>query len=753
MPVTAYLAAVPDTIKKFCERPILITNFQANTTTTFSPWGLWGANAAVIAKLRNFYLVRGKMHLRIVMQAEPFSYGSGILYLDPANSYGGTACTFDPLTSAFAADFSVYLDFASDSQPEMVMPMIDRIQWQVAENLSGYDGMTTTYSPIVNPNSANSSSTPTVQINVYAFVTDLQVRVPQAQSAPNTSASENKPDFRISSIANKFSTAASVLSDVPVIGAFAATASTVASVIGSVASFFGFSKPLDVTAMTKVLTRRTGEMSTVDGIDPSYILSIDSKCEKSISYQSLVGTNLDQMAFAYALSHWGYINLLSWTTSQTEGTNLGAWHVSPGAVQTAASNGWIQTPLSHVALPFAKWSGSIEYKFIVVCSAYHRGRVRIYWNPQSTITDSPLNTTLCSILDIKPGASATMVVPWSGISPARPMGLVAISTAVATPTGINNGYIWVDVDQQLVCQRAAANVSIVVLVRAGPDFCVYCPTMINLQYSSTSPYHAVAEATHAVNTQNIGTPSTYTPVAQSAVNEIAVDDKQATLFNNNEVFGETVGSFRAMVKRYCYYYSVTDAYTTASHSIYQISLDRMPGPRFSGGASRVNVGFNWMNYAGLSYYFVSGGSRVKLFLYPIANWPQSGPWVASRWKGSMSYGSATTSAITGDQAEAARAAYVDSASGCIATFSDAIVGNTVVEIQIPDQTGYKANYTDSVFIVGTNTDYTAAIQCPINGSVASQLTHTTFYAAADDFNLYLYRGPPIIYFWGTPTSA
>jgi len=328
-PLTAYLATMPDTVKKFCERPILIANWQANTQTSISPWQLWGSNAAVAAKLRNFYLVRGKIHMRLVVQAEPFTYGCGIYSLDPSLAAVTTVATYDPLTSAFASDYSVYVDFASDSQPELVMPYIDRIPWIQVVNIGSVSGNVFTYNPIVNPISAQSSTTPTVQINCYAFVTDLEVSIPTAQSAPNNNAMENKPNFRLSSIASKVSTAASIFSDVPLIGPFAATASAVASAIGGVASFFGFSKPLDLTAITKMVVRKTGEMSTADGIDPSFVLSLDSKCEKSLSYQTIVGTNVDQMAFAYALSHWGYISLITWPQTSTEGTNLQAWHVAP----------------------------------------------------------------------------------------------------------------------------------------------------------------------------------------------------------------------------------------------------------------------------------------------------------------------------------------------------------------------------------------------------------------------------------------
>jgi len=409
------------------------------------------------------------------------------------------------------------------------------------------------------------------------------------------------------------------------------------------------------------------------------------------------------------------------------------------------------TPLAHVALGFAKWSGCLEYKFIVCCSKYHRGRVRIYWNPTEPLTDSPLNTTLCTVLDITPGATTTMVVPWGQQTPAQKVGLFPMSTAVTSSTGTNNGFIWVDVDQQLVVQRSAASAYIIVLVRAGSNFSVYCPTMVNLQHMSISPYSSVAEVSIPVNNSNIIPAGSYTPVLQSAVNELACDDKQATLFNNTEVFGESIGSFRSLCKRYCYYYSYNDTFTTNNFAVYQIGLDRYPAPRQI-QTTRFNSGFTWMAYASLAYYFVSGGTRVKIFISPSSNFPQAGPWVASRWKGHMSIGNYTVTTATGNLAQAAGASYTDAAAGGIATATDVTAGNTILEIQIPDQIGYKAEYVNAAFNI-LNTTYTAKVECVCNDSINTFLSHTTFYAGADDFNLYLYRGPPILYFWGTPTAV
>lgn len=756
LPIIGMLSYVPDTLQSFCERPLLIYSSSAASFTSFNPWALWGANNAVAAKLRNFYMMRGKMHLRCVIQSEPFSYGAGIFYLNPL-SYGGVPDTggdYEEITAGFQNDYSAYLDFASDSQPEIVIPYIDTTNWAVAEQLTSYTRVQIDYQPIVVPESANSSTPSVVTLNFYMFVTDLQVRVPQAQSGSGASVvEEQKPNGLVSSIASKVADAGNILSSVPIIGPFAATASTIASGIASVAKFFGFSKPTMLTDNLRITSRMNGNLALTAGADQSEKLTLDPKCEKSLSYQTLVGTTTDQMSFPYILSHWGYLSTTTWTTSSTEGTNLFATHVAPTIVNTLG-NGWIITPMCGVALPFARWTGSIEYKIMVVCSKFHKGRLRIYWNPQVISSDSPLNTTFCNILDIAPGASTTFMVPWSGLTPVRPTGLYALSTPVTTPTGVNNGFFFIDVDQPLVVTRTAASAYIIVLARAGPDFAVYSPTMATLQYMSVVDYQnaAVIGPPTSTVTYNDGT---YTPNAQSARSDSVVEVMhQHTNFVTQEIFGEAVGSFRSLVKRYSNYYAFR--YESGDQdSLSIVTLDRHPKVRTINSTPNIlNYEFTWPAYTALAYYFGSGSLRVKDHIR-ASNGTQGmvplTPWTVSRCYGFLNYfiGALDTS-LTGITTYT-QFLYGNTPAGAM-TFPTDSAGTCMMEFEIPDMYGLKVRET-SVLLGNATPDYTVQVSClnDITGNYV--FNHNLFYAAGDDYNLYMFKGWPTLYFWAPPLAS
>jgi hypothetical protein len=57
--------------------------------------------------------------------------------------------------------------------------------------------------------------------------------------------------------------------------------------------------------------------------------------------------------------------------------------VDPCCIQEHATDGSIRfAACGAAAMPFKYWSGSMKYRFQVVCSAFHRGRIAVVYDPQ-----------------------------------------------------------------------------------------------------------------------------------------------------------------------------------------------------------------------------------------------------------------------------------------------------------------------------------------------------------------------------------
>lgn len=800
-------------IARFMERPIQITTITGGTPTTFYPWNLWAANAAVIAKLRNYYGFRGTANLLFTVQAEPFTYGSMQLGLSPVSSFGGqVGFAHRPMDSLFACTYNATIDYSQHHDVHLKIPYFATYPWMSIQGATGLTNHAIYIDNIQPPISANSAIAPTVYINVYMYVTKYEVTAPFAQSgrskakvtaasqakrntnvgetftngavyAPSEGAQrqeddgyesaasygsnnpggpaaarednvkkgkmgkknvtvEQKPNGMISSMATKFSKVANSLSAIPVIGGYAAAASTVASGIGKIAAWFGFSKPLILSDFVPTVRRITGQTATCIGSDTAVKLTVDPKAERSISGMIVDGTTEDQMSFAFILGHRGLLNFYAMTSAQAAGTVIASFHVAPGACRN--TNPWTLTPLAHTSLAFSQWSGSLVYSIQTFCSPYHRGRLRIYWNRIAVFTDPILNTTISTLLEVAPGAVCEFIVPWDGFSPTRHMNLFDLATPLATPTGSNNGFLFIEVDQPLVSPRAAADIYIVVQVKAGPDFKLYDPCVKNLRYASWNDYANVAQATLPVP-PTLETPGIYVPVAQSGGSTamVHIEDANDTMSN---LFGESITSWRLLCKRYCWTEINYSAGAAAGKAIASFHK-RLPCLKNVAGGTGHVFGFSFIAYLAPCYALFSGSTRIKVVVTgdPIL---LSVPVTVTRATAVPYFGvTPGTVPVTGLWQRAGLQANGYSAQGSY--IADVRNGQSV-EVEIPDSTGNPATLVSAAYqqTQSDNGVVISQMSSLIGGTVGTEYIENVWYAAGEDFNLYCYFGPPLLYFYG-----
>ena len=85
-------ASIPQLeLNKFLERPTLIQTITWGSggvsTGRFNPWTDFLTNAYIQNKLENYALFRGDLHIKLVISANPFTYGAALLSYTPIQDY------------------------------------------------------------------------------------------------------------------------------------------------------------------------------------------------------------------------------------------------------------------------------------------------------------------------------------------------------------------------------------------------------------------------------------------------------------------------------------------------------------------------------------------------------------------------------------------------------------------------------------------------------------------------------------------
>lgn len=716
-------------IDEFLARPLLISSFTMSTTTTFSPWAAFLTNPAVAAKLRNAYLIRGNMHLRFITQADAYTYG--LLAITPT--------IFNKVCDPYASDYGAVLDIASQKEFEMVTPYFGPVPYLTVPNVGSTTDFRYTVSASIGPLSTNSPTAPVVYVAVYAWITELDIRVPYAQSGKAKATmvpKESKKDGMISKPLSAIAAASNILADVPFIGGLAKTAGGIASAVGNLASMFGFSRPTVLMDTRTTVYRPAPFYSQLAAPDYCEKVTTDIKCSKSIDPMGRIGVAEDQLSFAYITKHWGQIDTISFSTTDVAGAKLFGAYVSPTAVNVSGS--FIRvTPTSSIAALFAKWTGTLEYSFTVICSPFHKGRLRIYWNPDIP-SENPTNTTTMLNLEIQPGAVATMVVPWGRAIPYLPVAYMAHSPV--TLVGTTNGQIYVEVDQQLQCPTTTAPVYVVVCVRAGDDFKLAVPSDTILRLAHHDDYLPGATTLiPATVSQNVTAGYAALPV----INQSGLTN--ATMVGTNvdtvsiDTFGEDVISMRALLKRPCF--ACSQSFVSSSTTCAGYRFRRLPFEQESDPAGVLSVVSPWaqsyMSHIARSFIFNSGSTRVFLRNnFSLNHYMQMCRSTGKMGPINYTYGT------TGDFiTKAGRDLYHESNGAILKPITN---GTSLIGIEIPDYSGLQMQVNDlSPPVIDTCVDFFAID--PTKG--ASTMPMMISYAAGEDFSFYGYCGPDDVYLW------
>jgi len=627
----------------FLSRPLKIREYSWTVNTslnqTFNPWVDYFSNSAVQKKIDNYYLLRCKVNVMFKINASPFLYGALLASYKPFPLHNDVA---EPTTYALTPKSQrphCYIEIGSNVTECLCLPFFSQVGALRIPVIGDFSAMgEMSLDSFVNLKSAN-NGTGNITVSVYAYATDVSMSVPTTTASfTPQAADEYDNDGVVSKPASTVASIASKLTDVPVIGAFAKATEIGASAIASVARLFGFSRPVNIHSPNFVRPFTFGNLASTDLAEPIQKLSVDSKQELCLDPRTVGLSNIDELSIKYLSQKETFLKTFDWSLTDAPDAFIMSTEVHP-MVQNSeswagppASTIFVPTALSFVSRPFRDWSGTIKFRFRIVASQYHRGRLRVLYDPHSRngisagFTEDVSNILFNRVIDIANTRDFTIEVPWSqpwaynSVNTNDALAAYAPGAGSTIPlnsgTHVANGYLGVQVLNELIGPSDVGSVSLLVWISAGDDFRLRNPSHGGLCPSNSNRLSYFAPQS-SDDVGNIGAPGENPTTIE--VNPHTGDSSKRL---DSVFYGETVASLRQILKRYVYHSTIGRGITasTTDSEIYWHTLPSFPRSygnpvssfdTFSGHPANA-VGNTMLNYMGPAYAGWRGSIRYKV---------------------------------------------------------------------------------------------------------------------------------------------
>lgn len=776
------------TLQEFFSRPIKIQTYTWATGDSlienFNPWQDYFENKRVANRLTNFKLLRAKLHVKIVVNGNGFFYGRALAGYNPLDAYDDLSTfTIQQDLTQLSQLPHIFIDPTMSTGGDMCLPFFWHENY-IDIPARRWRDMGRMYIRSLNNLRHANGATDAVTVSVFAWAEDVSFSVPTSQniaSLPAQSGSEvDEANAKgvISGPATTVAKIAGFASRLPIIRPFALATESVANGVAGVAKLFGFSRPTNTKNPEPYRPSPISHLATTTTPDTALKLTVDDKQELTID-PAIAGIGPeDPLVIKEIAKRESYLTTFSWNLTDTPEDILWNARVDPCLWnRTGVSPAAYHFPACCMAtMPFKYWTGSMRFRFQIVASTFHKGRLKFVYDPAFYSGDE-YNVNYVQVVDISQTQDFTLEL---GMAQAKTLlthldpsvddfteGYGTAGFGFESSTG--NGTLGVYVLNELTTPNDVSNnIEINVYVSMSDDFEVFVPddsfqsfvfkAQSGMEVSNNSDEHKTEEA--------------------NAPQQEMTDQMAMPLQNHemiNRVFaGEAIVSFRPLLKRYNLWRREWYGGTTTSYyqKIKELSafpflrgavagaIDTATGPTDYNFCNTVLM--HWITYAHAGF---RGGIRYKVLFdrnnSSTNNNYSSKVYVERLDPSTFSSYVNNEGAISGSTSfdEVARSAIVGIAGGLAsppsgtrgtAYATDAINNN--IEFEVPYQTQYRFN-------PGKRENYTGP-QPFINrfkmwmrlfGDDYSAMDFHV--AAAEDFQVYFWTGLPRMYYEAGPPSA
>ena len=407
------------TLNEWFSRPTRIQEYTwAHGTTmheTFNPWKNYFGKTEIQKKLEGYSRLRARLHVKVMVNASPWSYGASVLSYQPLASNSSTDVTYSGNQTDFAYGTDAYNSVLT-SRPhkfiylspsrgcEMVLPFVYWKNWvELDEFMQELDQMgQLTLASIVKLRSANDETTTSASLTVYAWAEDVELSGPSyvLQSG----------DY------------------VPSHGMASALSGMMGMLGRRMSNILGQWRP-----------NMIGNLANTQEQNDTEMLAMSQHNEVSVDSSTVGLDGVDHMTFDHILDRDVFIGKFTWNnTSHSQDTLLYVGHVTPyvswaedstptvgegfDVVTGVHVNRLQMTPSCHLGCAFANWNGDITYRFTVVASQLHRGRIMLTYDPEGHRFGYNVNSykepfVISKIWDLQESPDFEFTVPYASSRP------------------------------------------------------------------------------------------------------------------------------------------------------------------------------------------------------------------------------------------------------------------------------------------------------------------------------------------------
>lgn len=750
---------VDASLADFLARPVKIHEILATTVATpnfddtIDPWTLFLTETSVRKRIEGYKNLQGNLHIRFSMSGNPFYVGVVAATYIPRSLADLTyvSSNFDLTTARLSMYPSLYMSVAIGDTGEIQVPFLNPDNWIDLVGTS-YSQMGTLRIRTLQDIRHISGYNSTVQINVFAYMTDVTLASPTVATLGTYVAQtgEYLPDGIISKPASAVAQMADRLSQVPVIGPYAMATSMISSTLGNVARLFGYSRPPVVSDIVRCKVTGLGNLANSDAPEVLNKLALDSKQELTIDPRTVGLGSQDELLVSTICSKECFVCTLLWESTQPDGTALRYMNVTPWMhlVNTTTTPDEIQlTPMCTVAAMFKYWKGTMKYKFRLASSPLHRGILRISYDPHNVGPTTAYNLNYSKIIDISGISEFEFEVGWSASRGWLLADVDCISSVLPNHDNpvfdpqYHNGSICLSVVNPLTSPDTTYNAPVYIhcYVSAGNDIQFAEPTDELLTFCEYYPQSGVVGS----DLYNLS--------------EISGSIPGKIPSNSTVYFGESIPSLRTILRRYCYHSAIQPG-SNFQGWWKEFNFPYYNGQRtFNRHTTSLAVPYNYstmshLNWLTPCYIGWRGGLRSKFV--PINN---SGLLAVRR----VGFGLHSTVSTNGIALSTTSSSFADemmrifrpsfAGSGAATIASDG-----ALELEFPFYSSKRfahgrnlLNSTASNYLSGDN-DMHIGFMSQTQSNSRGLLR---FVSVAEDFNVFMFVGQPVICYRTPLTSA
>jgi hypothetical protein len=767
----------------FLCRPINVATYQWDVDSplfeTLNPWTAYLTNPFIRDKIANFELLRMNLHMKVLISGTPFHYGRALVSYNPLSG-------FDQVTIERGLGGALDADLVGASQkphiflnPTLNAGGVLEIPYFYKENYIPLTqgGITDGLGEVVFRSFGNLRHTDVgnpVTINVYLWATDVTLTMPTSRdlpALPSQSGVMNSGDEYgqgiISKPASAIAKAAGMLKSIPLIRPYARATEIVATGVGDVARLFGYSRPAVITDPNIMKPVPLGNVANVDAADAVYKLTLDSKNEVTVDPRVTGLEGRDEMSVVDYVKRESYLATFNWTSDAGPGDMLWNCRVAPDLFRRVSyttptlREELHMIPACHMAQMFKYWQGSIKFRFQIVKSAYHKGRMLVRYDPRSLGATVDYNTNYSRVIDIAEAEDFEITIGWGQHKPWLECEPIDSSINFSPGNRLSelfmraaNGVIELDVINELVSPNASSDISVNVYVSMCDDARFAQPDgekIKDLTYFRHPQEETLQSQSGIVEQTGVDEPLAATQL-ETIASEAVPEDQTMNVF-----FGENVTSIRELVKRYVltrYWYNSfafgngTNVTRLRNKTFpYQRGYDPEGLDTEQFGAYN-NSNMNPISYFQACYAGYRGSIRHKYLyhtagnmLMPVVEREDYSPDTAGIW---------STQAITSansDSGEITKAFTNTSWQGAAGTGTTI---NNGIEVEFPFYNKGRIGYSrliraQDLDCPSTSSWFATGLDFAFRQGTEEKIAFQQWTAAGEDFSLYFFTGVPIMY--------